>query len=264
MPVAAFSGRLTVKEAVDRATGASAHAKVFRVLTALEELGPGAHELRRITSKSGLPRSTVQRILACGVEEGQIELRGQGLYSITPHSGALRGLRLPQVASQGADPDLTQLQRQTAQVVLLFVTVPLARRLWVDTVYGRRYDFVEALTSEDSAALELSPLSADAAGLVISAHSEDETVSNRFREIQELGTCFTRSPLPGWSMIAAPVYGRAGHVEGALALLGQHPRMFSEKTRFSYEVLRTAARVSRRSENALRPVRSSSQLAPVA
>ncbi|MFD9562217.1 hypothetical protein [Streptomyces sp. NPDC059994] len=224
----------------------------------MEELGPGVHPMWRIIEDTNYTKSTVHRILTAGVRADAFVHPRQG------HYGLARG-RLSNPAERLTDSAVTDdgvlyrelalLQRQTAQVVLVFTAVLVGgtnSRLCLHSNMAKRADFQAALarcTPQVRDRLTMAPLPADAAGLVIQAYLDDVPGSSYTREIRAEGHALTPAPVPGWEMLAAPLF-RGRTVTGALALLGLPQQVQRHRHSYVPSLMQTAARMSRRSEGA--------------
>ncbi|GGV50642.1 hypothetical protein [Streptomyces spectabilis] len=236
----------------------TSHERVFRVYQAVEELGPGLHPMWRIIENTKYTKSTVHRILSAGVRAESFTHPRQGQY------GLARG-RLVTPADTVSDcavgddsvlfREIALLQRQTAQVVIVFSAILIggtATRQCLHSHVAKRTDFQSALarsTSHTRDRLMRAPLHADAAGLAIQAYLDDAPTSSFIREIRAEGHALSQSPVPGWEMLAAPLF-RGRTVTGALALLGLPTQIHRHRYSYVPALMQTAARMSRRSEGA--------------
>ncbi|MFF6979416.1 helix-turn-helix domain-containing protein [Streptomyces sp. NPDC008343] len=236
----------------DRNGGAVA--RTMAVLRALIRLGPGEHPLASVAESAGLPTPTAHRYLQSLMREGAVEQRGpRARYALTD---ALHGppSSTPAQPLQAGPPspavraEIVTLQSRTGQAALVYrphlIGSPM--RICAERAYGPHVD--EILTSPQIAlrSLESAPLEADAAGLAILAclgSVGDGTMD--IVQVREEGHALGPSPLPGRTMIAAPLwYGSA--VAGSVALLANDAPMQRATTRARYvaAVMDTAAAIS--------------------
>ncbi|MGW2111002.1 helix-turn-helix domain-containing protein [Streptomyces sp. NPDC001948] len=231
---------------------------MFRVYQAVEELGPGVHPMWRIIENTKYTKSTVHRILSAGVRAQAFVHPRQGQYGLARGRLATPAEGLPDSAVMDDGVlyrELSLLQRQTAQVVMVFSAVLVAgtgSRLCLHSNMAKRADFQAALarcTPQIRDRLTMAPLHADAAGLVIQAYLDDAPASRFTREIRAEGHALTPAPVPGWEMLAAPLF-RGRSVTGALAVLGLPTQIQRHRHSYVPALMQTAARMSRRSEGA--------------
>ncbi|MFD0501482.1 IclR family transcriptional regulator [Streptomyces rhizosphaericus] len=231
---------------------------MFKVYQAVEELGPGVHPMWRIIEGTRYRKSTVHRILNSGVRAEAFVHPRQGHYGMARGKLADPADQLASlaVAEDGAlQREAALLQRQTAQVVMVFTAVLVGTtsfRLCLHSNMAKRVDFQAALarcTSHARDRLTNAPLHADAAGLVVQAYLDDIPASSYTQEIRREGHALTPAPVPGWEMLAAPLFrGRA--VTGAIAVLGLPTQIQRHRHSYVPALMQVAARVSRRSEGA--------------
>jgi len=248
---------LTIQAPFDAAEPTS-HERVFRVYQAVEELGPGVHPMWRIIENTKYTKSTVHRILSAGVRADAFVHPRQGQYGLARGRLSTLGEGLPDSAVMDDGVlyrELALLQRQTAQVVMVFSAVLIGgtgTRLCLHSNMAKRADFQAALarcTPQVRDRLTMAPLHADAAGLVIQAYLDDAPASSFTREIRAEGHALTQAPVPGWEMLAAPLF-RGRTVTGALAVLGLPTQIQRHRHSYVPGLMQTAARMSRRSEGA--------------
>ncbi len=218
--------------------------RVVRVLSAFraedDELGPS--ELAR---RTGLPKSTVHRIMQALVEEGLLERRGQEvrlglrLFEIgqrVPRQRVLRDAALPYMA------DLWEATRQTIHLAVL---------------EGTEVVYVEILHAPGGPEFPSRvggrlPAHATGVGKAILAFSPPEVVQRvleaglsrmsgrtvaapglllrELARIRREGVAYDREESgPGIVCAAAPVLGRGGEVLGALSASGLSTRMRPER-----------------------------------
>ncbi|MFE0061861.1 hypothetical protein [Streptomyces sp. NPDC059003] len=236
----------------------TSHERVFRVYQAVEELGAGVHPMWRIIENTKYTKSTVHRILSAGVRADAFVHPRQGQYGLA--RGRLvtpgEGLTDSAVSDDGVlYRELALLQRQTAQVVLVFSAVLIgatSTRQCLHSNIAKRADFQTALARCPPSVrdrLIRAPLHSDAAGLVIQAYLDDAPASSYTREIRAEGHALSQSPVPGWEMLAAPLF-RGRTVTGALALMGLPAQIHRHRHGYVPALMQTAARMSRRSEGA--------------
>ncbi|MFJ1874233.1 IclR family transcriptional regulator [Streptomyces chartreusis] len=201
----------------------------YHVFKTLLEMGPGPHPMRRIVERTGLPRGVVRRRLNA--------MREAGLCCPTPEfpghhelTTAVLGAdsqhllhALPGVQSRSRQY-LSALQQQTGQIVFMHGHMLLDSpvRLCVECRGDSRPDFARDLAAHPTAAgrLRQAPLAADAPGLVILAHLDDNvSLSSQLRTIRALGYAISGSPLPGWSFVSVPVHA-GPEIVGLEGLLG--------------------------------------------
>nr|WP_258404917.1 helix-turn-helix domain-containing protein [Streptomyces sp. F8] len=236
----------------DRTGGAVA--RTMAVLRALIRLGPGEHPLASVAESADLPAPTAHRYLQALMREGAVEQRGpRARYALTD---ALHGppSSTPAQPLQAGPPspavraEIVTLQSRTGQVVFVYrphlIGTPM--RICAERAYGPHAD--EVLTSPQITlrSLESAPLESDAAGLAILAclgSIGDNKIDTA--PVREEGHAIGPSPLPGRTMIAAPIwYGSA--VAGSVALLAKDGPMRRAATRARYvaAVMDTAAAMS--------------------
>ncbi|WP_053672678.1 helix-turn-helix domain-containing protein [Streptomyces sp. H036] len=239
----------------DRADGAGgAVGRTMAVLRAMIRLGPGEHPLTLVAESAGLPAATAHRYLKALIREGAVEQRGaRARYALTdalhgpPSSTQAQPLQASP-PSPAVRAEIVTLQSRTGQVAFVYrphlIGTPM--RICADRAYGPHAD--EILTSPQIAlrSLESAPLEADAAGLAIFA-CLGSVGGNKIdiAHIREEGHAIGPSPLPGRTMIAAPIwYGSA--VAGSVALLANDGPMRRATTRARYvtSVMDTAAAMS--------------------
>ncbi|MFI1203467.1 hypothetical protein ACH4VR_29230 [Streptomyces sp. NPDC020883] len=239
-------------------TEPTSHERVFKVYQALENLGPGMHPMWRIIDDTKYGKSTVHRILKAGVRANAFVHPRQGQYGLARGKLTSPAEGLPEATITGdgvLSRELSLLQRQTAQVVMVFTAVLVGgtgSRLCLHSNMAKRADFQAALTRCDPAdrdRLTMAPLHADAAGLVIQAYLDDVPASSFTREIRAEGHALTPAPVPGWQMLAAPLF-RGRSVTGAVAIVGLPTQIQRHRHSYVPTVMQTAARMSRRSEGA--------------
>lgn len=210
--------------------------RAYRVWRAMVALGPGPHALDSVMRLSGLPRTSAHRMLQSGVREGVFDYVDHGLYALTgaaqPTVDTVRAL--PEMPAKPSY-ELVRLQRRTSQVALLFsqLLAGAPSRLCVELTYGQRADFLHCLTEAEDAPSRLrhSPLHADAAGMAIQAHLDpSQPVGEQLRLIRSQGYAQSQSPLPGWEMLASPVW-RGNTLVGAVALLAKSQQMHQSRER---------------------------------
>jgi DNA-binding IclR family transcriptional regulator len=220
--------------------------RAYRVWRAMVALGPGAHKLDSVMRLSELPRTSTHRMLKAGVRVGVFKYLDHGLYALAawaqPSPETVRAL--PDLPSRPSY-ELIRLQKRTGQVAVLFsqLLIGAPSRLCVELSYGQRTDFLRTLTSTESAPerLRLSALHADAAGLAIMAHLDQGLPSGKqLRVIRSQGWAKTASPLPGWEMVASPVW-RGNALVGAIGLIAHGQQMRESTQRYVQTTMDAAA-----------------------
>ncbi|CAM5272756.1 hypothetical protein KAURM247S_04296 [Kitasatospora aureofaciens] len=240
----------------DRSSSAE---RAFLVLQAMVELGPGAHSLAVVVARTGLSRSTAHRMLQSGVRAGTFLQSTYGYYSIAQGSSPGNMGPDPVTALACGSPAVTEelrhLQMRTNQVVALHSQLLLATpsRVCVGLAHGNRADFVTAMASgQAAAALNAAPLHTDAAGLVILANLEEpgpRPANPVLRKVKILGHARTQSPVPGWEMLAVPLWrGRA--IVGSVSLLAPQAYLHRRSQRLIDVTMDAAAAISRRLDHA--------------
>lgn len=236
----------------DRTGGAAA--RTMAVLRALIRLGPGEHPLASVAESAQLPAPTVHRYLQALVREGAVEQPGPRARYALAHVLHGPSSSIPSQPFQ-ADPsspavraEIVTLQARTGQIVLIYrphlIGIPM--RICTERVYGPHAD--EVLTSPQNVlrSLESASLEADAAGMAILAclgFVGDYKID--IARVRDEGHAIGPAPLPGRTMIAAPVwFGSA--VAGSIALLAKDGPMQRAATRARYAtaVMDTAAVIS--------------------
>ncbi|MEU5426321.1 helix-turn-helix domain-containing protein [Streptomyces olivoreticuli] len=222
--------------------------RAFRILRALDTLGPGAHSLDTLTRLTGLARSTAHRILQSAVREGAVLQSGYGRYRLaqsfaTPADGPFPNLPLSLARVRF---ELAELRKRAGQASFLHVPVMLRPPLRVALSHDQEQggDFETVMRSSDRAYLLFrAPLRADAAGLVLLAHLPGAFPADPVLErIRVLGHARTPSALAGWDLVAAPV--RRGTVcVAAVSLLVRRPEEPGQRKREALEVMRAAVRL---------------------
>lgn len=195
--------------------------QVLAALHALEEQPGGrhSHAFGDIASLlDGVPRATVNRILASAVELGLLTRPERGRYT-----WARTGTRTPIV-----DPDdrdnalLMRLHGATQTPALLYAPALLAgatTRVLVGHVYGRHFAQVHRCPSQQQNALRQSPLHADPAGLAILTQLVPERdLEPSLRPIRARSLSVGHSPISHLAMLAAPIW-RGRTIAGCLAVL---------------------------------------------
>lgn len=224
------------------------------VLQVLLQLGPGAHPLADVITRSGLSRSTVHRILQSGVRTGTFTQPTYGFYAVTPtpqQAASPDYLTALPASSPAISEELAYLQRRTGQVAALHsqLLLGMPTRICVDVAHGGRSDFAAALSAEAGAALRRAPLHLDAAGLVILANLDDGSATGSIlRRIRIQGHAVTKAPLPNWSMLSVPL--RRGNVlVGSVSLLAPEAHLSRRAERITDVTMDTAAAISRHLEH---------------
>ncbi|MFF2078612.1 IclR family transcriptional regulator [Kitasatospora sp. NPDC058162] len=211
------------------APAASTHARVLTVLRAVSQ-GSGVQGVLDLTRSTGIPDSTVHRILQAGVEARTVDQVSRGRYRPGP---AVIEMALQAMTSVPAAADvqrmLDDLQRNTGGVVMLFTVTGFGglRRLCTDYTLGDRDpESLGALTSIGSMPRSLR---VGAAGRVILAHlpthmqeavfaedlpqpqtpgaiRDEAVLLASLADIRRRGFAIGRQEaLVGWDAIAAPV-----------------------------------------------------------
>ncbi|MFE4976066.1 IclR family transcriptional regulator [Kitasatospora sp. NPDC056651] len=224
------------------AQAVSTHARVLTVLRAVTQ-GSGVQGVIDLTRSTGIPDSTVHRILQAGVETRTVDQVGRGRYRPGP---AMIEMALQAMTSAPAAADvqlmLDGLQRNTGGVALLFTVTGFGglRRLCTDYTLGDRDpETLKALTCQLGSIPR--SLRVGASGRVILAHlpphmqeavlaeglpqapapgtiREKADLVASLADIRRRGYAIGRQEaLAGWDGIAAPVLWGAT-VMGSLAL----------------------------------------------
>ncbi|MEU6349964.1 helix-turn-helix domain-containing protein [Streptomyces sp. NPDC047072] len=239
----------------DRAGGAVA--RTMAVLRALIRLGPGEHALASIAESAALPAATAHRYLQAMVREGAVEQRGpRARYALVdalhgaPHSISKSQPSPAGQPSPAVRAELVTLQSRTGQIAFVYrpYLIGTPMRICADRAYGAHGETLFKEPREALQALESAPLDADPAGKAILACLGAPIGSKiDISRIREEGHALGSSPLPGRSMIAAPVwYGST--VAGSVALLAGDAQMKRAATRARYvdAVMDAAAAMSGR------------------
>ncbi|MEU5958167.1 hypothetical protein [Streptomyces sp. NPDC047525] len=132
--------------------------------------------------------------------------------------------------------ELVTLQSRTGQAALVYrahlIGTPM--RILVDRAYGAHRESLLAEPHEALRALEAAPLGADAAGMAILACLGPAIgAQDGIACTQEEGHATSRSPLPGRSLIAAPLWCGSA-IAGSVALLTADAQMKRATTRARY------------------------------
>ncbi|MEU9127801.1 helix-turn-helix domain-containing protein [Kitasatospora sp. NPDC048540] len=232
----------------------SSAARAYQVLRALLELGPGAHPLSDVITSSGLPRSSVHRILQSGVHTGTYTQPKYGHYAVAPtpqQAASSDFLTALPARSPAISEELGHLQRRTGQVAAIHsqLLIGVPTRVCVEVAHGRRSDFAAALSAEAGAAFRQAPLHVDAAGLVILANLDDGAASAPIlRRIRIQGHAVTRAPLAGWSMLSVPL--RRGNIlVGSISLLAPEAHLARRTERITDVTMDAAAAMARHLEH---------------
>ncbi|MER5363617.1 helix-turn-helix domain-containing protein, partial [Streptomyces sp. NPDC002785] len=224
--------------------------RAFRVLRALDSLGPGTHSLDTLTRLTKLARSTAHRILQSAVREGAVLQSGYGRYqlapsAISPLTGPLADLP---VSLETLDAELSALRSRAGEAALLHVPVMLRPPLRVSLCccYDPGGELAPVFADGDrSGPLFRAPLYTDAAGLVLLARLLGAAPRDPvLRRIRDLNHARTPSVLPGWDLVAAPVQRGAATV-ASVSLLIRRSADPGPHRRATAEVSRTAARLGR-------------------
>ncbi|MFI6688406.1 helix-turn-helix domain-containing protein [Streptomyces sp. NPDC050485] len=218
-------------------------ARTMAVLRALIRLGPAEQPLAAIAECAELPAATVHRYLQALVRDGAVEQRGpRAAYALVdalhnaPHS--VSAAQLPPVdrPSPAVKAEIVTLQSRTGQLVFVYRPhlIGTPRRVCADRAYGAHGEEVLTAPQNLLRILESAPLETDAAGLAILACLGSATGTKiDFSRIREEGHAVGPSPLPGRTMIAAPLwYGSA--VAGSVTLLASDRQMRGAVTRARY------------------------------
>lgn len=230
-------------------------ARTMAVLRALVRLGPGEYPVAVIAESAGLPAATAHRYLQAMVREGAVEQRGPraGYALVDALHGVPHSTPTPQPVSAGQPSpavraELVTLQSRTGQIAFVYrphlIGTPV--RICADRAYGAHGEALLTETPEALRTLEAAPLHADAAGLAILAclgSPNDSKID--ISRIREEGHAVGPAPLPGRTMIAAPLwYGSA--VAGSVALLAGDAQMKRPATcaRYVSAVMDAAAAMS--------------------
>lgn len=137
-----------------RDTGSRAAARVFCVLAAIADLGPGPHPLAEITARlGGVPRSVVARVLASGVDAGFITREAWGSYELSPRARMLEMAAPHPALPAGATAALAALHEATGALVHLHGLWSLGAHHYacVAAEPGRRPELAGLLAAHDPA-----------------------------------------------------------------------------------------------------------------
>ncbi|MEV6726810.1 helix-turn-helix domain-containing protein [Streptomyces xanthochromogenes] len=227
--------------ASDRTGGAVA--RTMAVLRALGRLGPGEQPLAAIAASAQLPAPTVHRYLQALLRDGTVEQRGpRAAYALVdalhgaPH--VLSAAQLPSVdrPSPAVKAEIVTLQSRTGQIVFVYRPhlIGTPARIAAERAFGAHTEEVLSAPVAVLRALECAPLEADAAGLAILSCLGSATGTKiDLAYVREEGHAMGPSPLPGRTMIAAPLwYGSA--VAGSIALLAGEAQVRAAATRARY------------------------------
>ncbi|MGW9047666.1 helix-turn-helix domain-containing protein [Streptomyces lydicus] len=231
IPDAGASARRSVRSAPAN-TGRAARrtADVLRALAELQHAGRGrAVYLREVAAAAGLDRGTACRYLQALIDTGMVRqpYPGKGTYALNWHVPEAPAQAHP---SQWMVARLTRLQAQTGQIALLFVPYLLSQqplRLCTETAWGTH----EPVRHDD---LDIAPLDADAAGLVMRAAMQGRPRTRAhatlLRQIRETGYATGPAPVETHDLIAAPLM-REKSVAGAVAVMPVRHLMQSARRR---------------------------------
>ncbi|WP_308345533.1 helix-turn-helix domain-containing protein [Streptomyces sp. ISL-94] len=238
-------------------------AQAYAFLQAVRGLGPGPHRFREIIHQTGLSKSEAHRRLSQLVDADLCRRPRHGQYELLTHAPAApSGPASPVLRHPGAalprspllETLLNELHARTGYPVLLHTYAPLSGERLCAAATGTHTPPVRrALASapEATGILRQAPLGADAAGLAMLAHlcPDDAQLREDLRRVRRDGMARTRSPLPGWSLVAVPLRrlpgtcaapGAEPPVVGALSVL--HPDGAAEDDRATgYGLLLRAA-----------------------
>ncbi|MER5779569.1 helix-turn-helix domain-containing protein [Streptomyces sp. NPDC002039] len=205
--------------------------RTLAVLHALEALGAGPHRFRAIANRTELDDSTVHRRLLRLFNAGLCDRPRFGHWELRPATGAMAdlppGLVHPSRAPvRGATLLLEGIHRRTRQVVLLHTYSPLGGERVCISAAGTslpRFRRELALTPGAVDRLRRAPLHCDAPGLAMLANlaGQDVPLRDDLRRIRSAQVAVTGSPLPGWSLVSAPLR----RLPGAPAAPGAEPRV---------------------------------------
>lgn len=180
-----------------------------------------ARGVRELVAVSGLPKSTVLRLLTTLQQRGLVALLADGSYSLGP--GLLRWMRTAEA--------LWQVSEQTRDVMLHLVE----RYGETVNVYVRQGDHRVSIAQQEGTAVVRSvvtvgapmPVGAGASARVLTT-GVDVAVSHGEREV-------------GASSVAAAVRARDGRVLAALTMSGPTSRFVAEKVQEYVEAVSAAA-----------------------
>ncbi|MGW3183230.1 IclR family transcriptional regulator [Kitasatospora sp. NPDC001119] len=209
----------------------SSHARVYALQDAFTQLPGGDQRVLDLAAATGMPDSTVHRILQSGVPGGAVDQVRRGRYRPGPTiiKAAVHAMaHVPGAATtQGI---LADLHERTGAAVLLFALAPFGglRRLCTDYAWGRMDPgdlgvFARPLVTHSRS------LRTGASGRVILAHlpeplqqlvfdeelpgdaapgalRSDRALAASLAEIRRTGYAVGREEVvPGWEAVAAPV-----------------------------------------------------------
>ena len=227
----------------------------FAIIAALVSLdlrhGRGAHPLRLVVELTGMPTGSVCRLLRLAETKYHLVYRpATGYYALTELGRASAGAHSPLDDPEVFQPHalLADLSANTGAGALLYGAthmVGLSRRHLLSHELGVLHSRVTGAPQQDQAALIQAPLTVDAAGQVILAHSGlGRALPPTARWGQNPSMAHGRSPLRGLQFLAAPVWsGR--HVAGALSLLFETDWPVARKVAVSGDLAAAAASYSR-------------------
>ncbi|MGW7055064.1 helix-turn-helix domain-containing protein [Streptomyces sp. NPDC054887] len=213
--------------------------RAFRVLGAMRELGSGPHSLRSIISRSGLSRSTVQRLIHSAMKNGVIWQPRHGHYALTEHQ---TGKDLPhQLATTPAEARhlLGILHTHTGHTAALHATV--LADVPVQMCVGRVQS--PGATPAQPAIGQPRALEADAAGHAILAYLDLPHPRPQERHvIRRRGWAVSSDPARGARMLAAPIL-RFGIPVGSLSITGEATAIDSAVSTCAVALTRATARL---------------------
>ncbi|MFF2657320.1 IclR family transcriptional regulator [Kitasatospora sp. NPDC058032] len=217
--------------AAARPAAATSHARVFALQEAFTRLGGGDQGVVDLAAATGIPDSTVHRILQSGVPGGAVDQVRRGRYRPGPTiiKAAIHAMaHVPGAATTRAI--LADLHERTGAAALLFTLAPFGglRRLCTDYAWGQM-DPGELSVFTHSLVTHSRSLRTGASGRAILAHLpaplqrlafdeeppnndapgallDDQALAASLAEIRRTGYAVGREEVaPGWDAIAAPV-----------------------------------------------------------
>ncbi|MFF2954987.1 IclR family transcriptional regulator [Kitasatospora sp. NPDC057965] len=212
-------------------TPATAAARVFALQEAFTRLGGGDHGVVDLAAATGMPNSTVHRILQSGVPGGAVDQTRRGRYR--PGPTVIKAAIHAMAHVPGAETTqgiLADLHERTGAAALLFTLTPFGglRRLCTDYAWGRM-DPGELGVFAHPLVTQSRSLRTGASGRAILAHLpaplqrlafdeglpddaapgallDNRALAASLAEIRHTGYAIGREEVvPGWEAIAAPV-----------------------------------------------------------
>jgi DNA-binding IclR family transcriptional regulator len=229
-------------------------ARAMDVLSLFDAHHP-VRELRDIVDLTGLPKTTVVRILATLAARGMVSARSDGRYGLG--AAFLRWVRLSQ-AIWDVSADTRQLMRELVE--RCGETVNIYVRLDTYRVSIAQEEGTATVRSVVEVGVEM-PLTAGATAKVLlggapeavidelarsAGHSDSTSFKAEIETASRSGYAVTHGERElGASAVAAPIYNQEGRVIAAVSVSGPTPRFTEERVRmYVEEVTRAAEKIT--------------------